>query len=98
MEAVEVVTVGNQDQGRGNLDSPGEKTQHVESRFVGPVHILDKQNGWQPCRQCVHQRGRSFVGPPTTLGERLKLAAHDRSDVEQRAEWARSVEWVARSR
>ncbi|HEY1275473.1 MAG TPA: hypothetical protein VGF25_11200 [Thermoleophilaceae bacterium] len=96
MGAVELLLpVRRDDERRQRRDPPGQQTQQVEGRLVGPVEILDHEHRRAPAAELLRQRRRERRRRGVLVGERRELAARVAGDVQEGAERPRGVEGVA---
>src|SRR5438270_3592095 len=98
MRAVElVVPIARNHECRRRPDAPPEQAKHVECPLVGPVHILDDHDRRDPGRELAKERSRHLVRSRLTLHELAELAACQLCNVEERTEWPRCEQRVARA-
>ena len=90
-----VVAEGGNHERRHVLDPPGEETQHVERRLVPPMEVLQHQDGRLLAQPRV--KGTEHIRRRGADAHELGELAVPFDDVEERAEWARRREWVARA-
>ena len=67
-----LVAIAQHDQHRHTRDPTGDQPEHIHRRLVGPVHVLDNEDGRLASLQLVDQRCRDLVGDRLTgepLGE-----------------------------
>jgi hypothetical protein len=89
-----VVAVAGDDQARNRLDPPREQPQHVKRRLVGPVHVLEHQDGRRPGLQLPREGAHELVRHHRTLYDLREVATHRLGDIEQRAERTRSEQRI----
>ena len=87
-----VVAVGGEDQYATVTQSPAEELDEVQAGLVGPVHILEHQDGQTLGRlklvaQQPEDRSAWQLLGPTDLGQ---LPTDLVGDVQQRGKWLRS--------
>ena len=98
MGAIElVVAVAGEDERGHALDLARQQAQHVERRLVGPMEVLEDEDGWAPPGQLADERAGDLVRPGLARDELLELAAGHLGDVEERAERARREQALART-
>ena len=73
-----------------DLEAPREQAQDVERRFVGPVDVLDQNDGG-PGRELADELGRERVRLRPTGRDARQLPADAVGDLEERAKRARCV-------
>jgi hypothetical protein len=56
-----IIAVGDQHQSRAGLDPPGQQPDHVESRLVSPVQILDDDDRGPASPDFGHQRRSDLI-------------------------------------
>ena len=90
VRAVElVVAVAGQDERGHGLDLACQQAHHVERRLVGPVEVLEHENGGASAGQLADERAGDLVRPSVARDELLELAARQFGYVEQGAQRAR---------
>ena len=82
----------------GGLHLAREQAEHVEGRLVGPVQVLEHQDGRVHRPELAQEALHHGVRRRVRGGELLELAAGRLRDVEQRTERARGEQRVAGSR
>jgi hypothetical protein len=91
-----VVSVAGDRQRAKRVNPAAEEPEDVERRLIGPVHVLEHEQG-RATSQLVGENRRDLVWPGATPDELVKLAASFVRDLEQRSERARCQEPVARA-
>jgi hypothetical protein len=92
-----VVAVGGERERGDGGDPRDEQADDVERRLVSPVQVLEDEHGRRAAAQLVEQRGGDVVRarrPGHELGERPTGGL---GDVEERAEWRRRAQRLARA-
>ena len=82
-----VVPVRQHQHRRQRGDPPDEVPQDVQGGFVGPVHVLDHQNGRVPGpAQLRTQRVQQPVAVPTSVQRPVQLGADAADQIAERAQ------------
>jgi hypothetical protein len=90
-----VVAIAGEDERGHALDLAREQAQHVEGRLVGPMEVLEHEDGRAPAGQLADERTGDLVRPGLARDELLEVAAGHLGDVEQRTERPRGEQAVA---
>ena len=62
-----LVAIGDDEQHRQRLHAPADEPHDVERRLVGPVQILQAQDGRTRGLQLGHKSGGDIVGPGAAI-------------------------------
>ena len=93
-----VVAVGRDHQRRNGRDPACEQPQHVQRGLVGPVDILEHEDGRLSRGELPADRRGDLMRPHlAATDQRFELPADDLGDLEQRSQRARREERVARA-
>ena len=87
--------VGDYNERAELLDPPSEQAEEVERCVVGPVDVLDDDDGLIPGAQFVDERRECRPRVLACRDDLLEASADLRSDVDERSERARSTQPVA---
>ena len=90
-----VVAVAGHDQRRHRLDAAAQQRQHVERRLVGPVQILQDDDGARPRAGLAGDHRHHLVRLRARVEEVAQLTAGLVGDVDERAERAGREQRVA---
>jgi hypothetical protein len=90
-----VVAVGDDHQRRDCLQAAGEQAHNIQRRLVGPMCVLEDEDGRQVCAQLCPQRPDDFVGRRATDHKRLEPAPNALGDIEQGPERPRCEQRLA---
>ena len=90
-----VVAIRGEDERGHALESAREQSQDVERRFVGPMDVLDDDDG-RAASELADQLGGERVRPRPAGCDARQLAADPIGDLEERAKRARCVQRLAR--
>ena len=80
-----VVPVRGHDQHGDPVQATSQKTEHIQTGLIRPVHVLQRQQGRRPS-QFSKQRRRNLMGPGPTQQESLQSAARLLHDIQERPE------------
>ena len=95
MVAVDLIAAIGGDQESGeHVDPAGDDPEDVQRRLVGPVNILEDDDG-DIALELLHQRRRQLVRPRRSGCDSLELAAGHAGDVEEGAQRTRREQRVA---
>jgi hypothetical protein len=89
-----VVAVRRDDERTRAADPPHEEAQHVQRAVVGPLQVVDDENGG-PGRECVEDRREHLVREGPGSEHLRNPAAQLDGGVVQRAERPRRPQWIA---
>jgi hypothetical protein len=90
-----VVAVGGEDQDGCGVGLPRQQPQDVEGGLVGPMQVLEHEDGRRAAHELAQQRRRHLVRPRAALRDVREIATGVLGDVEQRAQGARREQRVA---
>ena len=96
VEAQFVVAIGDDEEDAGRVETPGQIFDEIECRGVGPVNVLDDEDGrLRAVAQRLEQLRKDRPGAVARLDLRRKIAAERPGDVVQRAEHGRRQQRIA---
>jgi hypothetical protein len=91
-----LVAIGDGEQQWQRAHTPADEPHDVERRLVGPVQVLQNQDGRALGLELGQQRRSDIMGLGTAIQLRLQVAVGGARDVQQRPQWARGEQWVTR--